>query len=127
MSTDTTKPSQDLRNDIYRALAQSVDITNDPTTSTQNNTNSDDNHLHLAAWWLLGTSACHLCEQAQETLRLFCGVYGIHYQVIDIAKFNERLMMQFADKIPVLLTPQQRLDYPFSIADLQQLILNKNQ
>ena len=31
-------------------------------------------------------------------------------------------MMDFATSIPVILTPSKRLDYPFSVMDLQQLL-----
>lgn len=73
-------------------------------------------------WWLLGTSNCHLCELAEQLLTRFGAVYPIEYQLVDIADFDEALMMKFATTIPVLLTPSKRLDYPFSVMDLQQLL-----
>ncbi len=73
-------------------------------------------------WWLLGTSGCHLCMQAEQLLTRFQAVCPIIYQHVDIADFDERLMMEFATTIPVLLTSSKRLNYPFSVMDLQQLI-----
>lgn len=73
-------------------------------------------------WWLLGTSGCHLCDIAEQLLTQFQAVQPIEYQYVDIADFDEILMMQFATTIPVILTPTQRLNYPFSVMDLQQLL-----
>lgn len=73
-------------------------------------------------WWLLGTSGCHLCDIAEQLLTQFQAVQPISYQPVDIADFNETLMMQFASTIPVVLTPSARLNYPFSVLDLQRLI-----
>jgi hypothetical protein len=50
-------------------------------------------------------------------------VQPINYHYIDISDFNEPLMMHFATTIPVVLTPTQRLNYPFSVLDLQQLLV----
>lgn len=73
-------------------------------------------------WWLLGTIGCHLCESAKNIITQWQCVQPISYQHIDIADFNEALMMQFATTIPVLLTPTMRLNYPFSVLDLQQIL-----
>ena len=73
-------------------------------------------------WWLLGTSGCHLCDTAEQLIRQCQAVYPITYQNVDIADFDEALMMDFATAIPGILTPSTRLDYPFSIMDLQQLL-----
>ena len=74
-------------------------------------------------WWLLGTSGCHLCEDAEKLMTRFQAVQPISYQGVDIADFDEALMMAFATTIPVLLTNTKRLNYPFSVMDLQQLLL----
>ena len=73
-------------------------------------------------WWLLGTSGCHLCDIAEQIITQFQAVQPISYQYVDIADFDETLMMEFATTIPVILTPSKRLDYPFSVMDLQQLL-----
>tara|TARA_R100000935_G_scaffold32723_1_gene53239 strand:- start:806 stop:1126 length:321 start_codon:yes stop_codon:yes gene_type:complete len=73
-------------------------------------------------WWLLGTSGCHLCDIAEQILFQFQLVQPINYKNVDIADFEEPLMMAFATTIPVILTPTKRLDYPFSIMDLQRLL-----
>ncbi|MGP5213576.1 glutaredoxin family protein [Psychrobacter immobilis] len=74
-------------------------------------------------WWLLGTSGCHLCDIAAQLLTQFQAVQPIAYQQVDIAHFDEPLMMEFATTIPVILTPSTRLNYPFSVMDLQQLFI----
>ncbi|NRD70683.1 glutaredoxin family protein [Psychrobacter okhotskensis] len=76
---------------------------------------------NLDEWWLLGTSGCHLCDVAEQLLAQFRAVQPLTYQYVDIADFDESLMMEFATSIPVLLTKTQRLNYPFSVMDLQQL------
>ena len=73
-------------------------------------------------WWLLGTSGCHLCDIAAQLLTQFQAVQPVTYQNVDIANFDESLMMEFATTIPVILTPSKRLNYPFSVLDLQQLL-----
>jgi len=69
---------------------------------------------------LLGTSACHLCEQAEELLEQL----DITYQKIDIAE-QEQWQERYAIKIPVLLNTleQQELCWPFTTEDIQCLIL----
>ncbi len=73
-------------------------------------------------WWLLGTSGCHLCDIAAQLLTQFQAVQPIAYKQVDIANFDETLMMEFATTIPVILTPSKRLNYPFSVMDLQRLL-----
>lgn len=73
-------------------------------------------------WWLLGTTGCHLCDIAEQLLSQFQAVQPIRHQYVDIADFDEVLMMEFATTIPVILTPSKRLNYPFSVLDLQQLL-----
>lgn len=83
-------------------------------------------HLSVAEdnpqWWLLGTSGCHLCDIAEQIIAQFQAVQPVTYQYVDIADFDEALIMEFATSIPVILTPSQRLNYPFSVMDLQQLL-----
>ncbi len=78
---------------------------------------------NIDKWWLLGTSGCHLCDIAEQLLTQFQAVQPITYEKIDIADFDEPLMMTFATTIPVILTPSKRLNYPFSVMDLQQLLM----
>jgi len=78
---------------------------------------------HSNQWWLLGTSGCHLCDIAEQILVQFQAVQPITYHNVDIADFDETLMMDFATTIPVILTPSRRLNYPFSVMDLQQLFV----
>lgn len=74
--------------------------------------------LDQKAWWLLGTAGCHLCDEAGNTLRLFSSVNPVSVQKVDITELDEALMNEFATLIPVILTPTQQINYPFSVADL---------
>ena len=78
---------------------------------------------NIDKWWLLATSGCHLCDIAEQIITQFQAVQPITYQHVDIADFTEPLMMEFATSIPVILTPSKRLNYPFSVMDLQQLLM----
>ena len=78
--------------------------------------------INLDTWWLLGTSGCHLCDIAEQLIIQFQAVQPIIYQHVDIADFDELLMMEFATSIPVIMTPSKRLNYPFSVLDLQRLL-----
>ena len=69
-------------------------------------------------WFLLGTVGCHLCDEAENTLRLFSSVTATAIEKVDIADFDEDFMMQFATIIPAVLTPTQQINYPFSVVDL---------
>jgi len=73
--------------------------------------------------WLLGTTGCHLCDVAENLMTQLAAVQPVTYRYIDISDLNETLMMKFATTIPVVLTPTQRLNYPFSVLDLQQLLV----
>ena len=68
---------------------------------------------------LLGTSACHLCEQAEDLLQQL----NVVYQKIDIAE-HEQWQARYAIKIPVLIKSecQQELCWPFAIEDIKALI-----
>ena len=79
---------------------------------------------NIAKWWLLGTSGCHLCDIAEQLMTQLQAVQRITYKHVDIADFSEPLMMEFATTIPVILTPTKRLNYPFSVLDLQQLLIS---
>ena len=101
-----------MHDDNIEVLRARVTAAN-PSLNTAENNNQ---------WWLLGTSGCHLCDIAEQILAQFQSVQPITYQNVDIADFDEALMMDFATSIPVILTPSQRLNYPFSVMDLQQLL-----
>ena len=85
----------------------------------QNITNIYD---HIMAeptiWRLYGTVGCHLCEIAESLLCQAQAVADIRWQSIDIAELPEQEMLEFADKIPVLVTATKTLYYPFSIMDI---------
>ena len=64
---------------------------------------------------LYGTSACHLCEQAEVLLQSL----DLSWDKIDIAD-DKQLMHSYELKIPVLYQPDThaKLCWPFSGADI---------
>ncbi|MCF7969698.1 MAG: glutaredoxin family protein [Methylococcaceae bacterium] len=68
---------------------------------------------------LLGTSACHLCEQAEA---LFLQL-NIPFAKIDIAE-QEQWQENYAIKIPVLLdlVTKKELGWPFSAEDILSFV-----
>ena len=64
----------------------------------------------MADFYLFGTEACHLCEEAEAVLLQ----QGIEFKFQDIME-NEEWLQKYALKIPVLLHigSQQQLDWPF--------------
>lgn len=75
------------------------------------------------AWGLVGTDGCHLCETVQ-------GVYALLSQRFDVPKLAlvELLELpmgavnELAVRIPVLVTPDALLVYPFGLMDMQGLV-----
>lgn len=68
---------------------------------------------------LYGTSACHLCELAEEMIRALCAT-GCEVSVakVDISDSDE-LMLSYGVRIPVLRHPNGReLNWPFSAQQL---------
>lgn len=104
----------DNDNGNYNTMLRARMIATNPNLGTAENQDK---------WWLLGTTGCHLCDVAEHLLSQFQAVQPIRYQYVDIADFDEVLMMEFATTIPVILTPSKRLNYPFSVLDLQQLLV----
>ena len=70
---------------------------------------------------LLGTPACHLCEQAEVLLDSL----AVPYHKVDIAE-EEQWQARYAIKIPVLLntSSQKELCWPFSQEDIQHWLCN---
>ena len=68
---------------------------------------------------LYSTSACHLCELAEEILAAAADSGSdLAWRVVDIAD-SERLMEQYGLRIPVLRSPGGReLGWPFTLPDL---------
>ncbi|WP_298869936.1 glutaredoxin family protein [uncultured Psychrobacter sp.] len=104
----------DNDNGNYNTMLRARMIATNPNLGTAENQDK---------WWLLGTSGCHLCDIAEQLLTQFQAVQPISYQHVDIADFDESMMMEFATTIPVILTPSKRLNYPFSVLDFQQLLV----
>ncbi len=74
---------------------------------------------------LYGTSACHLCELAEEMLQpLFAAATGFDYCKLDISDSDD-LVQRYGVRIPVLVDPRGReLDWPFSPEQLRTFCLD---
>ncbi|MEI6336243.1 MAG: glutaredoxin family protein [Methylococcaceae bacterium] len=73
---------------------------------------------------LLGTSGCHLCEQAEQLVNACLPDNpGITIEMIDIAE-QEQWQENYAIRIPVLYHPETRkeLGWHFDKADVNQFI-----
>lgn len=73
----------------------------------------------MAVLILYGTSSCHLCEQAEATLR----VMGIAAEHIDIAE-DDSLMARYGTLIPVLRRSDNDLElvWPFDAAAVTRFL-----
>ena len=77
---------------------------------------------------LLGTSGCHLCEQAREIIQnCLSDRYDKWIETIDIAEF-EQWQAQYAIRIPVLYHPETRkeLGWPFDQTQVKEFITELN-
>lgn len=72
---------------------------------------------------LYGTSACHLCEQAEELLQgLAAAGVNLEYEKVDISESDE-LFERYGLLIPVLSFPGgKELCWPFSVEQVEQLL-----
>ena len=76
------------------------------------------------AYTLFGTSACHLCELAEDMLEAIRQAEpGIIVEKVDISASDE-LFERYGVVIPVLRDPLGReLGWPFTAAQLREFIL----
>ncbi|MCX7097465.1 MAG: glutaredoxin family protein [Methylococcales bacterium] len=73
---------------------------------------------------LLGTSACHLCEQAEEIIAAYLADNaGLAVESVDIA-LQEQWQGRYALRIPVLYhaNSQKDLGWPFDQAQVEAFI-----
>ena len=68
---------------------------------------------------LYGTSACHLCEQAEAMLQGLTENIMLSWDTIDIVD-DEQLMQRYSLKIPVLHEPEAEAElcWPFTESDI---------
>ncbi len=74
---------------------------------------------------LLGTSGCHLCEDAEEVIATcLLDKNTVNIQMLDIAE-AEQYQADFALYIPVLYHPESlsRLNWPFDDNKVQEFIM----
>ena len=68
---------------------------------------------------LYGTSACHLCELAEQLLAEMLGDGSLQQEIelVDIAE-SEALVEKYGLRIPVLEYQSKSLDWPFEKQDV---------
>lgn len=78
----------------------------------------------MKTFTLYGTSACHLCEQAERIVAAeLARACGVRVSVEDIADSDE-LVARYGVRIPVLRDPAGReLDWPFSAVEVRRFLL----
>jgi len=79
----------------------------------------------LAQFILYGTSACHLCEIAQDMVQQqHAAGIAVNLTKVDISDSDD-LFQRYGVLIPVLQHPDGReLNWPFSPSRLQQFLLS---
>jgi hypothetical protein len=72
---------------------------------------------------LYGTSACHLCEEAEAIIQPIQQRFGFMLQKIDIAG-TDALISEYGTRIPVLYCKEttQSLEWPFDESQLINFI-----
>jgi hypothetical protein len=76
----------------------------------------------VAIYILYGTSACHLCELAEDLLQARPEGERVAYEKCDISESDE-LFARYGLTIPVLASPDGReLCWPFTASQLQQFL-----
>ena len=59
---------------------------------------------------LLTRSGCHLCVDAEATVRRTCGELNVGWQAVDVDR-DEALRVKFNDHVPVTFVDQRLLSY----------------
>lgn len=71
---------------------------------------------------LYGTSACHLCELAEELLAELLAVHSDwQVELVDIADSDE-LVTAYGQRIPVLAIEEREMDWPFDRDEVVSLV-----
>ena len=70
---------------------------------------------------LYSTSACHLCEQAENLLAQLVWPAPLAVEVIDISE-SDALMQRYGTRIPVLAVATVELDWPFGLEAVLQAL-----
>lgn len=75
------------------------------------------NQTNLHRHYLIGTDGCHLCDDVQI---LACRV-GLDLTVLELSDADDVLIDTLGVMIPILVTPNALLCYPFGVMDLLNL------
>lgn len=86
------------------------------------------NYDHDGAWYLLGTDGCHLCQDAYTWLTFALKTQSNAPTLTRLEIMNTKditLLDQLGRYLPILITPNKLLCYPFSVMDVTQLLNSK--
>lgn len=77
----------------------------------------------MRTFQLYGTSACHLCEMAEELVwNQLSADAPVRVELLDVSESDE-LFLRYGLRIPVLRHPDGReLDWPFTAAAVRSLL-----
>lgn len=80
-------------------------------------------NIEQACFYLYHTSACHLCEEAEEIVNAIVAQSGVSYQKVDIAE-DDNLLEIYGIRIPVLMhiASQSELGWPFDYQQAKQFM-----
>ncbi|USZ15157.1 hypothetical protein NGM44_01815 [Moraxella sp. FZFQ2102] len=77
-------------------------------------------------WYLIGTDGCHLCQDAQTWLGFVLKTVTPSPALIRLEIMNTQditLLDSLGKYLPILITPNQLLCYPFSVMDVQRILM----
>lgn len=74
-------------------------------------------------WYLIGTDGCHLCEKIEQELTIIKNSYHMpNIKLLDVLELPEPLLTRLAAYIPILVTDDKILNYPFGMMDIIELL-----
>lgn len=86
--------------------------------------NTDDIHNHT--WHLIGTDGCHLCQDAHTWISFVLKTQPNPPTLTRLEIMNTQditLLDTLGKYLPILITPTKLLCYPFSVMDINQLLI----
>ncbi len=74
-------------------------------------------------WWLIATDGCHLCDEVLAHCQMAAMTVDIpKITVIDVMDFDESVIESLAIHIPILISFDKMLVYPFGVLDVISLV-----
>lgn len=84
--------------------------------------------IDTQAWYLIGTDGCHLCQDASVWINFVLQTQAnapILHQLEIMDTTDISLLDTMGKYLPILITPNKLLCYPFSMMDVQLLITDE--